>query len=334
LQRFLGLSEQARAHLTHAASQPSSTAIDRHRETQSTLEHAVGLGLRTGFGDDWLRIGSVKVFMDGALGPRTAAMFQPYLGEPENRGILNLDAEELFDHARRAADAGLGMTVHAIGDRANHEVLDAYERLRAYEREKGLPHLRHRIEHVQVIHPADLPRLAALDGLQRSFYISGFSKILAPNWRVGYLAAPAGWVERLVDTKLLTTLTTPALTEQALAHCLEQGLLRRHVERVVQRLDAARARTVHAAESRGFRFAAPPRGLFGWVDAGCDTERLAQAMLDQGWLIAPGALFHAAPRPTTLMRVNFATAQDAAFWRELRHTCAHISRHLGPGAAA
>jgi hypothetical protein len=90
-------------------------------------------------------------------------MFQPYLNEPENFGILNMDGEELFEHSRRAADAGLGMTVHAIGDRANHEVLDAFEQLRAYEKEKGLPHLRHRIEHVQVIHADDAPRLARLN---------------------------------------------------------------------------------------------------------------------------------------------------------------------------
>ncbi|HEY9153035.1 MAG TPA: amidohydrolase, partial [Anaerolineales bacterium] len=127
------------------------------------LDHAYELGLRTGFGDDWLRIGSVKVFMDGALGPRTAAMFDPYLKEPQNRGVLNLDGEELFEIGRHAADVGLGMTVHAIGDRANHEVLNAYEQMRAYEKKKGLPALRHRIEHVQVLHPDDAPRLAALD---------------------------------------------------------------------------------------------------------------------------------------------------------------------------
>ena len=127
------------------------------------LDQAFELGLRTGFGDDWLRIGSVKVFMDGALGPRTAAMFQPYLNESENRGILNMDGEELFELGRHAADVGLGMTVHAIGDRANHEVLNAYEQLRAYEKKKGLPALRHRIEHVQVLHPDDATRLAALN---------------------------------------------------------------------------------------------------------------------------------------------------------------------------
>jgi DNA-binding transcriptional MocR family regulator len=164
--------------------------------------------------------------------------------------------------------------------------------------------------------PAHLPRLAALDALERTIYVSGFSKILAPNWRVGYLAAPRVLVDRLVDTKLLTTLTTPGLTEQALAHCLEQGQLRRHSERVMHKLDAARARSVKLAQAHGCRFAAPPRGLFGWVDVGVDTERLAQVMLDD-WLLAPGALFHATHRPTTLMRINFATTQEARFWRAL-----------------
>jgi DNA-binding transcriptional MocR family regulator len=165
--------------------------------------------------------------------------------------------------------------------------------------------------------PAHLPRLAALDALERTIYVSGFSKILAPALRVGYIAAPTALVDRFVDTKLLGTLTTPGLTEQALAHCLELGLLRRHAERVATRLDAARARAVGLAEAAGCRFAAPPRGLFGWVDAGVDTERLAQAMLGDGWLLAPGALFHATHRATTLMRINFATTQEAPFWRAL-----------------
>ena len=171
--------------------------------------------------------------------------------------------------------------------------------------------------------PAHLPRLAALDALERTIYVSGFSKILAPNWRVGYLAAPHALVDRLVDTKLLTTLTTPGLTEQALAHCLEHGLLRRHSERVMQKLDAARARSVKLAQAHGCTFAAPPRGLFGWVDVGVDTERLAQAMLDD-WLLAPGALFHATHRPTTLMRINFATTQEARFWRALERARANL----------
>ena len=59
-----------------------------------------------------------------------------------------------------------------------------------------------------------------------------------------------------------------------------------------------------------------PAGLFGWVDTGVDTDALSQRMLDEGYLLAPGALFHAEHKPSTLMRINFATTQDAAFWRK------------------
>jgi DNA-binding transcriptional MocR family regulator len=163
--------------------------------------------------------------------------------------------------------------------------------------------------------PAHAPRLAALDGLQRTVYISGFSKILAPNWRVGYLAAAPALAERLIDTKLLGTLTTPALLERAVAWCLDQGLLRRHAERVAQQLDAARSRVVRLASDAGCRFAAPPQGLFGWVDTGVDTEKLAHHLAAAGWLAAPGHLFQASPQPSTLMRVNFASAQEARFWQ-------------------
>ncbi|MEI7848879.1 MAG: amidohydrolase [Chloroflexota bacterium] len=126
------------------------------------LPHASALGLRTGFGSEYLRIGSVKVFMDGALGPRTAAMLKPYLNESANRGILNMDGEHFFEIGRQAADVGLSMTGHAIGDRATHEILDGFAQLRVYERERGLPALRHRIEHVQLLHPDDAQRLGSL----------------------------------------------------------------------------------------------------------------------------------------------------------------------------
>lgn len=126
------------------------------------LPHAVALGLRTGFGDEFLRIGGVKAFADGALGPRTAAMLQPYDTEPYNKGMLLLDSEELFEHGRTAVKNGLSLAIHAIGDRANHEILNGFERLREYERTQGRL-LRHRIEHVQLIHPMDAQRLAKLD---------------------------------------------------------------------------------------------------------------------------------------------------------------------------
>jgi DNA-binding transcriptional MocR family regulator len=176
------------------------------------------------------------------------------------------------------------------------------------------------------IAPEHASRLSALDGLQRTIYVSGFAKILAPNWRIGFLAAPSGLIDQLLDTKLLATLTTPALLEKALALCIEHGQLRRHAERIRTRLDAARSRSVKLALNAGCTFAAEPAGLFGWVDTGVDTDDLAQRMLDEGYLLAPGALFHAERTPSTLMRINFATTQDAAFWKKYAETVKRMER--------
>ena len=165
------------------------------------------------------------------------------------------------------------------------------------------------------IAPDHAARMTVLDRLSHSIYVSGFAKLLAPNWRVGYLAPPPALVERLVDTKLLSTLTTPSLMERALAHCMDQGQLRRHAERLRQHLAQARMRSVALAQQAGARFAAEPAGMFGWVDTGVDTETLAQRLLDAGYFIAPGAMFHAGRQPSTCMRINFATTQEPAFWR-------------------
>jgi len=172
------------------------------------------------------------------------------------------------------------------------------------------------------IAPEHATRLSVLDGLRRTIYVSGFAKILAPNWRVGYLAAAPDLVERLLDTKLLSTLTTPSILEKALALCIDQGQLRRHAERMRLRLAQARSRSVQLALEAGCTFAAEPAGLFGWVETGVDTDVLAQRMLDEGYLLAPGALFHASRQPCTLMRINFTTTQDAAFWRVLQRVVA------------
>ncbi len=134
------------------------------------LDHAIGVGLRSGLGDDWLRVGHVKLFADGALGPRTAWMIDPYDGEPENLGIPAHSCAELEALIRRAAENGFACAVHAIGDRANRVVLDALERID--QRGSGVqieqqssaryrsPNIPHRIEHAQLLHPHDLPRFA------------------------------------------------------------------------------------------------------------------------------------------------------------------------------
>ena len=163
--------------------------------------------------------------------------------------------------------------------------------------------------------PVHSPRYAALDGLQRTFYITGFSKIWAPGWRVGCVMAPAKWVHHVLDNKLIAGLNTATPTERAMALCLQQGWLRRYTEGVVSRLDAARQRVVQLARKQGLRFAAPPAGLFGWLDLGVDSTVVAQRLLDEDWLLVPGHLFYPDKRTSTCVRINFAAAQDAGFWK-------------------
>lgn len=129
------------------------------------LPYALGVGLRAGLGDEWLRVGGLKLFADGALGPRTAAMIEPYENEPDNYGITVVDKEDMLEMASKASAAGMPTIIHAIGDRANHDVLDVFAEVRKQEAAAGIPrdHRRHRIEHVQILHPDDLPRLADLD---------------------------------------------------------------------------------------------------------------------------------------------------------------------------
>ncbi len=124
------------------------------------LPHAIALGLRSGFGDDWLRINSVKSFADGALGPQTALMIEPYEGSTHNRGIIVTDKEVMFENVRQASAAGLSSTIHAIGDKATHDVLDVFAAVRG---EETNVRLRHRIEHVQLLHPDDFNRLGQIN---------------------------------------------------------------------------------------------------------------------------------------------------------------------------
>jgi predicted amidohydrolase YtcJ len=92
-------------------------------------------------------------------------MFEPYDEEPNNLGIVIVDKEEMIELASKASAAGVASTIHAIGDRAVHDVLDVYEIVRREEAERGEPRStrRHRIEHVQLIHPNDVNRLAELN---------------------------------------------------------------------------------------------------------------------------------------------------------------------------
>ena len=116
------------------------------------LEHAGELSLQSGFGDDYLRVGYLKCFMDGTLGSQTALL-------TDGSGVRITSGEELADIITRGAAAGWPVAVHAIGDGANREALDAFEATRSVWAPLGL---RHRVEHAQCLDPADLPRFAQL----------------------------------------------------------------------------------------------------------------------------------------------------------------------------
>jgi predicted amidohydrolase YtcJ len=123
------------------------------------FELGLDLGLRTGFGDDWLRLGPMKVFTDGSLVGRTAAMTAPYAGDPGNAGYLQADAEQLTATIIAAHRAGWRVAAHAIGDHAIDVALDAFAAaVDAYPRQDP----RHRIEHFAAARPDQVARCAAL----------------------------------------------------------------------------------------------------------------------------------------------------------------------------
>jgi predicted amidohydrolase YtcJ len=126
---------------------------ERLREAVSAKTY----GGEDGRGDAWLRVGLLKGFVDGSLGSRTAAFQEPFVGEPQNRGLYVTTPEDLYRYVSGADAAGLHVTVHAIGDRAIGVLLDTYARV---VQEHGARDRRFRIEHVQHLAPADIPRFA------------------------------------------------------------------------------------------------------------------------------------------------------------------------------
>ncbi len=123
------------------------------------IETGIDLGLRTGFGDDWLRLGPMKIFTDGSLVGRTAAMSAPFEGDPGNSGYLQADADQLTEMIVEAHRAGWRVAAHAIGDRAIDLALDAFaDAADQYPRARP----RHRIEHFAAARPDQVARAAKL----------------------------------------------------------------------------------------------------------------------------------------------------------------------------
>ena len=144
------------------------SAFQRHRDRgdlrlrvamgipHASLDAAIGLGLRSGLGDEWVRVGHLKIFTDGALGSQTAALEEPYAGSAD-RGLLTIDPQTIGRDVARAAENGVAVAIHAIGDRAVRVALDAIAPTRTTH-----PALRQRVEHVQLLRREDIARFGAL----------------------------------------------------------------------------------------------------------------------------------------------------------------------------
>jgi DNA-binding transcriptional MocR family regulator len=156
-------------------------------------------------------------------------------------------------------------------------------------------------------------RLASLDQLKRVIFLGSFSKTLAANLRVGYVAASADVAKAIADQKMLVGMTSPELNERVVYKVLTEGHYRRHVERLRTRLDGVRDKTARMLEKTGLRlFATPSAGMFLWVDTGVDADGLAAAGHEAGFLLTPGSLFSPHQSPTTWMRFNVANCGDPA----------------------
>jgi predicted amidohydrolase YtcJ len=165
-----------------------NTLIRGWEVPQPFLDPMIATGTRTGFGNDWIKFGALKISLDGTLGSRTAAMLEPYSDDSDNTGVFRISQEELDPIVERAHRHGIQVALHAIGDAACRMALDSIERaLNTFPRADH----RHRIEHEQAITSQDLQRFARL----------GIIASLQPCHAITDLA----WVEDRVGPRRLPT---------------------------------------------------------------------------------------------------------------------------------
>ena len=159
LAAYINARDQGRLHVRVELMVVSDVFHPLGAHPSDGIDTGIDLGLRTGFGDDWLRLGPMKIFTDGSLVGRTAAMSAPFTGEPGNSGYLQADSDQLTERIIEAHRAGWRVAAHAIGDRAIDLALDAFaDAADQYPRARP----RHRIEHFAAARPDQVARAAKL----------------------------------------------------------------------------------------------------------------------------------------------------------------------------
>ncbi len=130
------------------------------------IDRMIASGIRTGFGDEWVRVGAMKMTCDGSISERTARLSQPYIGRPNDYGIIVMDEAKLYEYARKAHEADWQIGIHANGDVGIDIALKVYERLQR-ERPRRAP--RFRLEHCTVINDTLVQRMRALGVIPTPF---------------------------------------------------------------------------------------------------------------------------------------------------------------------
>ena len=170
--------------------------------------------------------------------------------------------------------------------------------------------------------PPEAACLAALEGLQRVIYISGFSKTIAPTLRVGYLAAHAEVLTNLARTKMAVGLTSSEVTERVVANVLSEGHYDKHVRFITEKLRTAHQTVAQSMRAAGLEiFVEPQAGLFLWAKLPVQPDRsiaVATRALDRGIWLAPGSYFRPNDQPSSWFRFNVATSNNEDLWSFIR----------------
>ncbi|MVW70229.1 PLP-dependent aminotransferase family protein [Bordetella sp. 15P40C-2] len=166
------------------------------------------------------------------------------------------------------------------------------------------------------------PMLAALDGARRVVYLGGFSKVISPSVRVGYIAAHRDLVRDIARTKMAVGLTSPEIMERVVHQVIREGRYRAHIARTRERLAQAHAVVAQHMDALGLTlWARPHAGLFLWARLpdswACSANTLAEAALKDGIWLAPGSYFDPDEADIPWMRFNVAYSQAPQLWRFL-----------------
>lgn len=178
--------------------------------------------------------------------------------------------------------------------------------------------------------PGVAPLLAALDGLQRVVYLSGYSKVISPSVRVGYIVAHRDLMRDIARTKMAVGLTSPEIMERVVHQVIREGRYRNHILRTRERLAQAHAAVESKMDELGFEIAARPQaGLFLWARSGGErrgkgANALARQALKDGIWLAPGSYFDVGEEDVAWVRFNVAYSATSALWKFLESSRAPV----------